>query len=352
MVFDGKLQGRVIFALNSLFDAGSITYLGLWGISESSGASLSVVATGYLVGSIVLFGGATCLWTLVVRGEISTGEEISTAGKPRPEEVSAPRSQSAPETTSNANAIVSSSIVTVDGEASRDTPALNEEASGSSRQSYILIADRTTRRQIMSGPFFLVTVFWCIMVTANQFTLTTTRDFLAHLGDDEVGNKYLTIFTLLTPASLCALPFSDYMVARFGFHGGFQSVNALALGYNLVRLLSDSLNVQVLGFILFSFFRCFLFGVSFSFLPTLLSPQVVGKAAGILYAITGVTSYINIPLATLAVKGQDGDFFIPTLIYTLLIIPSVVASWGIGRVIKMEDKVKASKNGTSTEPDN
>jgi hypothetical protein len=88
----------------------------------------------------------------------------------------------------------------------------------------------------------------------------------------------------LTPASLLALPVADAISVRgYGIYGGFQTVNLLALAYNLFRVSSDiNLNVQVLvGFVLFSFYRCFLFGVTLSFLPTLLASNVVGKANGI-----------------------------------------------------------------------
>jgi len=68
------------------------------------------------------------------------------------------------------------------------------------------------------------------------------------------------------------------IIKRFGFAGGFHTVNALALAYNVVRVASDNLNVQILGFVFFSFYRCFLFGVSLSFPPTILASNMNGKA--------------------------------------------------------------------------
>jgi hypothetical protein len=78
-----------------------------------------------------------------------------------------------------------------------------------------------------------------------MWTLATMRDFLAYLGDDELNNRYLTIFTLLLPASIVSVPLVDVIVLRFGFVGGFQSVNALALGYSIVRIATASLDVQI-----------------------------------------------------------------------------------------------------------
>ena len=71
------------------------------------------------------------------------------------------------------------------------------------------------------------------------------RDYLAYLGDDELDNRYLTIFTLLLPASIVSVPLVDVIVLRLGFAGGFQSINALALGYSIIRVASTNLNVQI-----------------------------------------------------------------------------------------------------------
>jgi hypothetical protein len=204
----------------------------------------------------------------------------------------------------------------------------------------VLVADRSPVQQLISGPFLMAVTFTTIMMSANQWTLTTSRDFLAYLGDDELDNKYLTIFTLLGPASLLAVPCTDAITSKYGFHGGLQFINVLALGYTLVRLLSDDLNVQILGFILFSFFRSFLFGVTFSILPVLLSADVVGKATGLLYALAGVTAYINVPLSKFALEQQNGDFFIPNLMYAILIAPCVVAAWWLGKAIEKEDRIR------------
>jgi hypothetical protein len=65
---------------------------------------------------------------------------------------------------------------------------------------------------------------------------------------------------------------------------------------------------------------------------------------------------IQIPLANLAVQRLDGNFFIPNLIFTLLIFPCIVAAWGLGRCIRKEstakERLRASYGGgLLTKPD-
>lgn len=74
-----------------------------------------------------------------------------------------------------------------------------------------------------------------------------------------------------------------------------------------------------------------------------LSPDVVGKAMGITYAVAGVFSYVNIPLSTLAIETKDGDFFIPNLIYTVLVFPCVFVSWGLANAIEKESRIKRQR---------
>ena len=64
MVFQGRTRARVIFIMNSLFDAGSITYLGLWGLAEAFDWSLTTIVSLYLVLAVFCFGGAAYFWTV------------------------------------------------------------------------------------------------------------------------------------------------------------------------------------------------------------------------------------------------------------------------------------------------
>lgn len=83
--------------------------------------------------------------------------------------------------------------------------------------------------------------------------------------------------------------------------------------------------------------------MTFGILPTFLDKKVIGKAAGILYFCGGITNALNIPMKDLAIQHMDGDFFIPNLIYTILIIPGIAVAWGIGRAIEREKAAKEAK---------
>lgn len=330
-LYFSETQHRIIVSLNSMFDSGAVVYLGLWALREVTGAKVSTILAAYLGLAVLLLGGASYVWTVAIPEPNASYRSSLAAIKTKESDRAIDIATEHEGVGVQVSQIEDPNVVNVDDEklqlSNLEVSEIESSIASATQQKYIPVRDRTAIQQLTSMPAAMVAIFFAIHVTSNQWALTTTRDFLAYLGDDDYNNRYLTIFTLLTPASLLALPFVEIIVKRFGFSGGFQTVNALALAYNLVRLISNNLNVQIIGFVFFSVYRCFLFGVTISFLPTFLASNMNGKAAGFLYALTGLTSFINIPLTRVTIVKLEGNFFIPNLMYTLAILPCVVAAW-------------------------
>lgn len=61
---------------------------------------------------------------------------------------------------------------------------------------------------------------------------------------------------------------------------------------------------------------------------------------GIMFFFTGVMVFVNFPMKDLAVKHLDGNFFVPNLVYMALVLPCILAAWGIGRTVKREHAAK------------
>ena len=356
---ENQNQSRVISVLNALFDAGSVTYLGLWGISEL-GPSISTVFVMYLVLAVFCFGGVIIFWIALgdsalspvsseyTENDVSTEKEdcerritldtlAASALLAQNDDVAEDTSTDKPEITENLVGDTASPAQKSESERLYPVGSLVEE----SMPDYVPVCDRTPRDQLLSLPFTMLLVFFAINLALNQFVLTTARDFLGYLGDEESSKQYLSIFTLLMPASILGLPFTDQVIARYGFHVGLQTICLLAAVHGIIQVSCDELNgVQIFGFAVFSFYRCFLFSIVFSYLPTLLSPDVVGKGVGAMHLAGGTFAFLNIPLSNVAVKHLDGNFFIPNLLYTLLVIPCSAAAWMIGKSTQRESLAK------------
>jgi Na+/melibiose symporter-like transporter len=218
--------------------------------------------------------------------------------------------------------------------ADHDQEEVKKESS--SQDVAVPLAHRSIREQLLSKQFLLFSIFFTVHNNRNQFTLTTARYHLAYLGDDETDNKYLTIFMLLTAVSVVGLPVMELLVKLGGYHAALQGVNILGIIYGLIILTSKSLNVQVAGFCVFAIYRFFIYAVSFSFLPTFVGESVIGKMVGVLIAIAGVASFVNIPLGRWPVQSLDGNFFWPNFIYTVMIVPCILIARFLGKDIPRE----------------
>jgi hypothetical protein len=365
MLFRGKTQQRVISVMNALFDSGALTYLGLWAIENSSGVKLELLIGAYLLAGTCFFGAAMYLWHVVV--PVSAGEndgdpllepDLNAAAEERALngyikdrlvltgtndtikemqvfEDNLNRRIEEPKRDCNSDNQAEGRDVAMPP---KDSPTLDDKAASNKDGCYVLISERPILDQLKSKQFILLLSFYSFYSCLNIFALGTARDFLAYLGDDETGNLYLSLFVLMTPVSLLGLPFIDFILNRYGYHAGLQSINVLALLYSVVKVSSDSLNVQVFGFLLFSMFRCFLFSLCFSFVPTFLTGNVVGRGIGVMVMFQGLTALVNIPLASWAVNGLDGNFFLPNLLYTIATIPFFYVAWLMGAGIKVEKR--------------
>merc|ERR1712165_593332 len=74
---------------------------------------------------------------------------------------------------------------------------------------YIKIASRSRKDQFKNPNYLLIVAFFSIHFSRYQFTITTSKDFLRFLGDD---NTYQAILYLFALVALIGLPFVDYLL--------------------------------------------------------------------------------------------------------------------------------------------
>jgi hypothetical protein len=355
LYFSGTLQVRVIMFLNALFDAGSVTYLILWYMLESYGVSFATICLGYFCLALFCYSGGIIFWNTATPLELQEQESVSIDENEQTpmlerahgqhvrntlREFQAAHMENSEEIRSTMLSYRSMRDTDVVGLATEynSTLDINDKDMDKHDSDYVLIADRSPKDQILSLPYIMLTLFFSINMVSCNWTLATAADFLASLGDDH--GTYLSLFTILQPASIFALPLVDATVHKFGFGTAFQCVNALTFVYILIKLTSDNLNVQVVTFVMVAVIRCYLYAVTFSFLPRLLSADAVGKGTGFLYMVGGVASFVNIPLNNMVLKT---GFFPPNLLYCILTVPTTLMAMVVQVTLRKEDKGKKAR---------
>lgn len=352
LVFDKpESTQRAISILNTLFDAGALTYLILYQmtLALTTQTAPGWVLVGYLGLSVIVYGGAVWSWQRVskedtgrLQSNYSTREEdriVKEGGQDSPLSL-AMISADSTEDVSRSDADGKGDFQ--DNELENGLPASKTAActdgSPNSNEADVPISELPPSRQLRTRMFILHAIFFGIVAARNTFVLATAKSFLAYLGDDDY--LYLKIFTLLQPASILGLPVMNWVIKKKGYHVALQCINVLGLLHGIIQVSTNNLNIQVLGFLIFSFYRCFVLAICFGFLPTYLGMTVVGRGAGILTLSKGIMCAVNIPLAVVAINRLDGNFFWPNLALTLVSIPCVAMAWYIGWDIQRNEQAK------------
>eukprot|EP00548_Thalassiothrix_antarctica_P002971 CAMPEP_0194144522 /NCGR_PEP_ID=MMETSP0152-20130528/13573_1 /TAXON_ID=1049557 /ORGANISM="Thalassiothrix antarctica, Strain L6-D1" /LENGTH=591 /DNA_ID=CAMNT_0038844419 /DNA_START=100 /DNA_END=1876 /DNA_ORIENTATION=+ len=372
-VESSKTQNRVISLLNALFDAGAMTYLGLWGLEKITSTTFSeernaddvndetrknliLIIGGYLLMAVVCTGGYTYFFQRINNKNISLikdnhnkcadedEEENKTNGIDQKQQITACELGGDDDIIANNH---NEGVRTPQSTRKKNLPSSPSNDHQQHHCSYIRIAERSASDQLKSKAYVLMGIYFSFHTISNIWTLTTARDFLGDLGDDAHGNRYLSIFTLMTPISLLALPFLDIVMNRFGFHASLQVVNGLAIAHGIVKVCFKDLNLQILGFVCFTFFRCFLYAVTLSCVATFIGSSVIGRATGTLFVLAGLASLANVGLAQLAMAEESG-FFVPNMVFLVGTIPMVYLTYEIGRALETDQRARPDRKISST----
>lgn len=169
LLFDGHSRRRVISVLNSLLDAGSMTYLILLMILQGVGATVVQVMGGYLGVAVLCFGTSSYLWVKMCKSlESSLEGERSRS--------SIAESESRVQDTDGENECIDTvdhEMQTVDGCTCQCCPNSN----------YKLVRRRNgAKEQLQSELYILLLTFFVFNESRSSFVLATARDYLAHLG--------------------------------------------------------------------------------------------------------------------------------------------------------------------------
>ena len=355
----GRSRDRVISGLSAVEDAGGMTYLMLWYLSKNTGVALPAICGVYLGVFVIIMGIAVTCWTKIYLHEASCELDAQ-------DTLAKQHDRSTDSSMKTISETAGETMKDKDGAMSQDPSdefVENESPDQSHvESSYIMIAQRPPSKQLLSSQYIALAIFFAFHDARNTWVVTTMRDFLASLGDDEVSscifaffyqftinadffthicvccsfslftnlnyendqvnNKYLSIFTVLTPISILGVPFVDIILHKYGYAVGLHVVNILGIAQGVVQVSSTNLSVQVIGFVIYSFYRCFVYSMTFSFLPTFLSIGLIGKGCGFLDFFASVSSFIiNIPLSNVTMNQLEGNFFVPNMIYLCGCIP-------------------------------
>jgi len=134
---------------------------------------------------------------------------------------------------------------------------------------------------------------------------TAVEQLYAKSGYDTVATRHYTMwFTLLLPSGILGIGAFGWLTSVLGFSATAAATSAFGVGFALCNLYG-SLAWQPLTFLLYSFFRSFLFSCMFAYLAHEFSYRHFGLLSGIVLAVGGALGLAQYPL-TQQLVVRDG----------------------------------------------
>lgn len=159
--------------------------------------------------------------------------------------------------------------------------------------------------QLRSWDFAFATCFAVVHLVRSNLYLGTAEQHLTNLGDGEEDNLYAQIFQLSLPLSCVALPAVSFALERYDFTVAFHTVNALGALHGALTLV-PVLEAQPAAFLVYTFYRAFLYSVLSAFNGATFGPRTIGRIHGSLFLICGCFNVLILPAVHLSNNHAGG----------------------------------------------
>jgi hypothetical protein len=181
---------------------------------------------------------------------------------------------------------------------------------------------KSALEQMRSVHFVLSMVFGCVHILKSNTYLGMNKQLLERLGDGDApgsrhnGHLFTTIFVASLPLSSFAIPVIGWMLDKLPFTSRsfcemstFDVVNNLGILHSLLTLV-PVLEVQLLSFLVFTFYRAFLFSLISTFNANVFGVNTIGTIQGAVYSTAGIVNLLQYPMliATNDPALGNGDF--------------------------------------------
>jgi hypothetical protein len=197
-------------------------------------------------------------------------------------------------------------------------------------------------QQMRSAHFALSMVFGCVHILKSNTYLGMNKQLLERLGDGDApgsrenGHLYTTMFVASLPLSSFSIPVIGWMLDKLPFTSPslcemstFDVVNNLGILHSLLTLV-PVLEVQLLSFLVFTFYRAFFFSLISTFNANTFGVNTIGTIQGTVYSTAGIVNLLQYPLlmATNDPGLGDGDFsYLNAAFAILCVLLSFLIRW-------------------------
>ena len=182
-------------------------------------------------------------------------------------------------------------------------------------------------QQVCTPEYYMYVIFFSFMIIRFQFYIGTINTQLDVLG--QVNSEYGILFGYVLPCGAISVFLIGWILDTYGPIVGMFSLVVLVISLSILNLL-PILTIQPLTFLLFGFFRGFLFCNMSVYLSSVFGYKYLGTLIGLLTTIGGLLGLIQNPLLLWAYASNANttntntivqpNFYPPNILMLVLMI--------------------------------
>jgi hypothetical protein len=130
------------------------------------------------------------------------------------------------------------------------------------------------------------------MFRANVY-LGSIGDYLTSIGDADDGHIYQEFVAAIVPLGVVFVPIVSWLLNNKGYTTTCWVVFAAGLGYEGATIVESKV-MQLIGALLFTFYRAALYSLVASFCSSIFGSKSVGRISGIVYTVTAGTILLQV----------------------------------------------------------
>jgi LAT3 family solute carrier family 43 protein 3 len=311
---------------NCLFDSSSVIYLFFYFWNRGAGASRQTILIVFALVGVVAFTAMGISWKFsapTLAAAMSQNEQDKNDHGDGVENKSQGKAADAMEMdVLPGNQGGSAAVEVVKKE---KTVAKQQEKASLHSEDDVYLRNLSFKQQIQSYFFWYIAAIMAIQVPRTIMYLGTAEDQLRFIDPDQ-AETYVTIFTLMNPASFVLAPFIGPFLSTHSFSTTFFIVHCLFLGFG-VCVLIPVIEVQLLAFTFFTAGRSLVFSSMAFAILQINGPSSMGKSFGVLQIIASSMSGLSYFGVAWTNNEEGGDYFKMNLFLLILSFVLFPMTW-------------------------
>ena len=182
--------------------------------------------------------------------------------------------------------------------------------------------------EVYSFKFLFAVLYGSVLCFRANTHVAISKKLLENYGDDD--HTYVLIFSWILPFGFIAMPAVNILIDKYGLHNTIMGCHFFGVLYNIIAMI-PCLELQLVGFVLFSAYRAVSFATLIAFNGNTFSLPNIGKIVGLIFCCAALVNFAAQPCMTVTNAYFNGNLLPVNTILLLLQFVLIAATFKLGK---------------------